>query len=185
MHSSNDALKMTILTTGPVSQYDAWKKNVGGLIEALDEFPSLAIDVNDLIVMLDTIKPRWYSLASLPRKDAKGRVVVDLVVSPVVYMNKDGALRKGLCSNYLSAVDFSSPLSCLHRSVPTLRHIMENSDKPLIMIGSGSGIAPFRPIWQTKKRDKSSFGDLYLFFGCRNMCVRMLIYVRSIQHQVI
>lgn len=44
---------------------------------------------------------------------------------------------------------------------------------PIIMICGGTGIAPFRGFWQDREKDlerknKSSLGDMYLFFGCRD-----------------
>jgi cytochrome P450/NADPH-cytochrome P450 reductase len=93
--------------------------------------------------------------------------MVDLVLSPNTYETKKGTFREGLCSRFLCSIQLGETISCLHRSVPTLHKILSEPKRPLIMVGAGSGIAPFRPIWQTKAANAKSFGDLYLFYGCK------------------
>ncbi|GFS41356.1 nitric oxide synthase-like protein [Trichonephila inaurata madagascariensis] len=64
---------------------------------------------------------------------------------------------------------------CFIRSAPRF-HLPDDSSSPLIMIGAGSGIAPFRSFWhereaiyenQKKDSSKKTLGPMYLFFGCR------------------
>lgn len=64
---------------------------------------------------------------------------------------------------------------CFHYSAPSF-HIPSNESTPLILIGPGTGIAPFRGFWchrqyQIKnKMLRNKPGPIWLFFGCRSKC---------------
>ena len=51
-------------------------------------------------------------------------------------------------------------------------HLPSDTSAPIIMVGPGTGIAPFRSFWQQRTFDilqkKNNFGKMILFFGCRN-----------------
>ena len=57
-------------------------------------------------------------------------------------------------------------------------HLPVDSLQPVIMIGPGTGIAPFRSFWEERmyqlKHSKGDFGEMYLFFGCRQRAVDSL-----------
>ncbi len=172
MTNKKERKKLESLATGPADELEAWrrKNDTGrGLLRLLEEFPGLrGIGVVALVEALESIKQRWYSLASLPRKNAQGATVIDLLVSPEHYSAAPD--RMGLCCGYLNNVALGSPVTCVHRSVPAMRQI-RHSKKPLVMVGCGCGIAPFRTIWQSREK----FGELYLFFGCRTRSVCMVL----------
>ena len=61
-----------------------------------------------------------------------------------------------------------------------------DKSKPILMIGAGTGIAPFRSFWQERKNDKmlntvnnQKFGEMCLIFGCRNKNLDEL-YIKEI-----
>lgn len=55
----------------------------------------------------------------------------------------------------------------MHRPINTLVKPMSNG-KPIVMIAAGSGIAPFRAVWQQLKLRGANKSQNVLFFGCRN-----------------
>ena len=106
-----------------------------------------------------------YSLASAPT--AKNKDYVDLVLSIVQYEKPTGVIRKGLCSNYLKEAKIGSTVACIHRPIHTLVKPLA-SGKPIVMIAAGSGIAPFRAVWQHLKTKEINKANNVLFFGCRD-----------------
>lgn len=94
--------------------------------------------------------PRFYSVASFAKK--KG--VVDLLLNVVNYKTEGGFTKKGLCSNFLSDLPLGKGLAIYHRSAPAfhLPDLKQNEeDVPMILIGAGSGLAPFRGFWEQVK----------------------------------
>ncbi|KAJ8968168.1 hypothetical protein NQ314_002425 [Rhamnusium bicolor] len=54
-------------------------------------------------------------------------------------------------------------------SAPTF-HLPTDTTRPIILVGPGTGIAPFRAFWQhrnTQLREGQKLGKMWLFFGCR------------------
>jgi sulfite reductase (NADPH) flavoprotein alpha-component len=106
------------------------------------------------------LPPRLYSIASSP-KAHPGEV--HLTVGVVRY-DSNGRERKGVCSTYLadrieegSAIDvFVTPNK--HFKVPA------NPDAPLIMVGPGTGIAPFRAFIEERQATEAK-GKNWLIFG--------------------
>ena len=92
---------------------------------------------------------------------------MDLVISITELKDGNANVKKGLCTSYLSEVNIGEDLALFHHpeSVFSTR-IRLGFTTPLIMICNGSGIAPFRGIWQTE----SNFDPLQslLIFGCRD-----------------
>ena len=107
-------------------------------------------------------KPRLYSIASGP---SAGRKRIDLTVARVVY-ERDGVLHRGECSNYLiEGAPLHEPvLSCFHQ--PS-RHFIFPKEAPVIMVGAGTGIAPFRAFMQEVECRAVTPEKCWLFFGER------------------
>ena len=113
----------------------------------------------------------------------KRALQLDLVLSIVEYKSLTGQrTKKGLCSNYLAKVDIGAEINLSFRG--SSFHLKQDTDSPILLIGAGSGIAPFRGFWQQKqlsnpsKRDeKTQLGkqNLLLIFGCRNDAGNLLI----------
>lgn len=102
---------------------------------------------------------------------------VDLVLSIVEYEKPAGTVRKGLCSNYLKEAKIGSTVTCVHRPIHTLVKPLAEG-KPVVMIAAGSGIAPFRAVWQHLKAKGADRSKNILFFGCRNQAEN-LFYAES------
>ena len=129
------------------------------LLDLLESFTSARPPLSELVSALDPLQPRLYSIASSP-KMAAGQV--HLTVEPVRY-EKRARRRGGVASTFLcdrlSAGDlvevFVRPSEAFRPAPP---------DRPMIMIGPGTGIAPFRAFLQ-ERRATGACGRNWLFFG--------------------
>lgn len=130
------------------------------LLELLDAFPSAQPPVQEIVLALDILQPRLYSIASSPKTMAGE---VHLTVAAVRYQRR-GRLRKGIASTYLTErVAPSGEIPVFIRPSHGFRLPCE-SDAPIIMVGPGTGIAPFRAFLQ-ERRAIGARGRNWLFFG--------------------
>ena len=128
--------------------------------DLLREYPSARPSPNDFVAALGEIRPRLYSISSSPRRH-QGRV--HLTVGRVVY-ERNGRTRKGVASTMLA--DRLSPGDSLrvffHQSHSF--RLPDDPSAPVIMVGPGTGIAPFRAFLH--ERDAvGATGKNWLFFG--------------------
>jgi len=126
----------------------------------LAELPTLGISAIDLIAPLKKIQPRLYSISSSP-KAHPGEV--HLTVGIVRY-ELNGHVRKGACSTFLAErVNDSSMVPVFIHKSPAFR-LPSDLSKPVIMVGPGTGIAPFRAFLEERKATAAT-GKNWLFFG--------------------
>lgn len=111
--------------------------------------------------VLVRLTPRSYSISSSPLVSPHE---VQLTVSVVRYRGADGGPRGGVCSTFLADRATSAPVF-LQRS-PHFRP-PEDGATPMIMIGPGTGVAPFRGFLQ-ERRALGHTGRNWLFFGERH-----------------
>ncbi|MCB5185378.1 bifunctional nitrate reductase/sulfite reductase flavoprotein subunit alpha [Methylobacillus gramineus] len=132
-----------------------WGKQI---IDLLQAFP-IAASATEWLAVLKRMQPRLYSISSSP-KIHPGQV--HLTVSTVRYGDQGNA-RGGVCSTFLAdrAADAEIPIflqKSAHFRIPN------NPDAPLIMVGPGTGIAPFRAFLQERQATAAT-GKNWLFFG--------------------
>lgn len=131
------------------------------LIEVLRDFPhtTARIPLHHLPDLIPGIKAREFSIAS-SAKAVPGEIHILVVV--VKFQTRLKEPRTGFCSNFLSRSRESDVIrASIRRGTFTIP-----PEKPLIMIGPGSGVAPFRGIIQDREVD--GIKQSILFFGCRN-----------------
>ena len=130
------------------------------VLAALHKFPNLRPDPEAFIEALDPLQPRVYSISSSMKSDP-GRV--SLTVDAVRY-EIDKRTRLGVCSTFLGGR--SAPGDKIKVYVQKAQHFALPDDpaKPIIMIGPGTGIAPFRAFLHDRMTAKAS-GRNWLFFG--------------------
>jgi sulfite reductase (NADPH) flavoprotein alpha-component len=130
------------------------------LLDLLLAFPSARPPVQELVSALGVLQPRLYSIASSP-KTARGQV--HLTVAAVRY-RKHGRLRKGIASTFLAErARRHAPVKVFVQPAHGFR-LPVNDDAPMIMIGPGTGVAPFRAFLQ-ERRARGAKGRNWLFFG--------------------
>ena len=130
------------------------------VLAALNKFPGLRIDPEAFIECLDVLQPRVYSISS-SLKTSPGRVT--LTVDAVRY-EVDRRTRYGVCSTFLGGR--VNPGDRLRVYVQKAHGFALPADaaKPVIMIGPGTGIAPFRAFLHERQAVKAP-GRNWLFFG--------------------
>lgn len=111
------------------------------------------------------LKLRLYSIASTRDGDRQDGKTVTLCVKRVVYTDETGAGVKGPCSNYLCDLQ---PGDVVQMTGPVGRTFLlpEDPEANLIMLATGTGIAPFRGFVRQLFREGQAFtGQAHLFFG--------------------
>lgn len=89
-----------------------------------------------------------------------------MTVASVRY-DSHGRLHKGVCSTFLAdLVETETPVRCFFTPNKVFR-VPEDDQLPIIMVGPGTGIAPFRAFLQERQYRNAS-GKNWLFFGDRN-----------------
>jgi len=114
----------------------------------------------DFVARLRKLAPRLYSISSSPKAHA-GQV--HLTVGAVRY-EQDGRPRKGVCSTFLAERGLAAgKVGVFVHSNKAFRP-PANGDTPMIMVGPGTGIAPFRA-FLAERRATGAPGKNWLFFG--------------------
>jgi sulfite reductase (NADPH) flavoprotein alpha-component len=130
------------------------------LLDFLLEYPGLTLRPSELVTHLRKLQPRLYSIAS-SLKAVPGEV--HLTVSIVRYQIRN-RWRKGICSTFLAdRLHPGGSLPVFTHHSPSFRLPIDPS-RPIIMIGPGTGIAPFRAFLQERQATGAQ-GANWLFFG--------------------
>lgn len=130
------------------------------IIDALLQFAPNGLSAVSLAGIFRKLPPRLYSIASSPLAHTGE---VHLTVAAVRYQTHD-RLRKGVCSTYLA--DLVKPGDSVQVFVQPNKNFRLPADgaTPIIMVGPGTGIAPFRSFIEHRSALGSS-GKNWLFFG--------------------
>src|SRR6266581_1228015 len=132
------------------------------IVDFLSEHPSARFSPQEFVGLLTKLQPRLYSVASsLKAYPEQVHFIVD-----VIRYESHGRIRKGVASSFLAerADDVLVPV---FPSVAKHFHLPENPDTPIIMIGPGTGVAPFRAYLQERKATGAK-GRNWLFFGSQH-----------------
>jgi sulfite reductase (NADPH) flavoprotein alpha-component len=128
------------------------------IIDFLLEHPSVHLSAQEFVALLAKLQPRLYSISSsLKAFPDQVHFTID-----VVRYESHGRKRGGVCSTFMAdrAEQTGVPV---FPSTSKFR-LPENPDTPIIMVGPGTGIAPFRAFLQERKAIGAR-GKSWLFFG--------------------
>jgi sulfite reductase (NADPH) flavoprotein alpha-component len=132
------------------------------IVDFLLEHPSARFAPEEFVGLLTKLHPRLYSVASsLKAYPDQVHFIVD-----VVSYESHGRLRKGVCSSFLAERADDVPVP-VFPSVAKHFHLPGNPETPIIMIGPGTGVAPFRAYLQERKATGAK-GKNWLFFGAQH-----------------
>jgi len=139
------------------------------VFDLLEEYPACELPFHAYLEMLSLLAPRYYSISSSPAGDAsRCSVTVGVVEAPA---SSGRGVYKGVCSNYLAGRRAGDTIHATVRETKAGFRLPDDPSVPIIMIGPGTGLAPFRGFLQERadrKAKGASLGQALLFFGCRN-----------------
>lgn len=137
-----------------------WGREV---VDLLSDFPVAGMTAGDFCSVLRKITPRLYSIASSPLAHP-GEVHLTIAV---LRYHSHGRDREGVCSTY------AAERVVVGETMPVFLHhdkhfkLPEDGNTPIIMVGPGTGIAPFRAFVEERAATGAD-GRSWLFFGDRN-----------------
>ena len=135
------------------------------ILEIFADFPLTTQNVKkleDLLNLVPGLKPRAFSIASSPTLHKEK---IQLLVAVVEYKTRMYEKRVGTCSNWLASIEVNNnvfaPIWIKKGSFNV------NWTNPIICIGPGTGVAPFRSMINERINKYKNFNN-YLYFGCRS-----------------
>lgn len=133
------------------------------ILDLLIQFPNIDISGAEFIAFLKPLQHRAYSISSSSKKYPD---TVHLTVASVRYESHNRH-HKGVCSTFLAdLVDETTDVRCFFTPNKVFR-VPEDNSLPMIMVGPGTGVAPFRAFLQ-EREVRQATGKNWLFFGDRN-----------------
>jgi sulfite reductase (NADPH) flavoprotein alpha-component len=154
--ASHPALKAVLNDREQFSQFLVTRQ----LIDLINEFP---VDWQDpkFLQALRSLTPRSYSIASSPDANPDE---AHLTVAVVAYEKFDRP-HWGAASNFLIGDATHAPI---YLEANDNFRLPADSDAPIIMVGAGTGVAPYRAFVE-HRREHGHRGDNWLVFGDRNL----------------
>jgi cytochrome P450/NADPH-cytochrome P450 reductase len=139
------------------------------LLDLLERAPACTISFGAFLELLSPLQPRYYSIASSPlRAPSRVSITVGVVESPA---RSGQGTYQGVCSTHLRDQAEGTLVHAFVKDTKTAFRLPEDHRLPVIMIGPGTGLAPFRGFLQERAALKAMgapVGPSMLFFGCRH-----------------
>jgi len=131
------------------------------VVDFLIEHPSIKWTPQEFVDTLAKLLPRMYSISSsLKAHSDQVHFTID-----VVHYESRGRMRKGVCSTFLAERAEKTPVPVFPNA--SKFRLPEDGNTPIIMVGPGTGIAPFRAFLQERKATGAK-GKNWLFFGSQH-----------------
>ena len=134
-----------------------WGKDA---LDIMNLAPEVKRTMDQLITWLKPLQHRAYSISSSPKAHAGE---VHLTVAAVRWTYKDRAHR-GVCSTFLADLAPVGAEAGIFMMPNKTFRVPENNDVPMVMVGPGTGIAPFRAFLE-ERQARGAQGTNWLFFG--------------------
>lgn len=168
--SGNDKLRELVLP-GREQDLKAYVKG-RDLLDLAEDFAPWQATPGEFVSHLRKLPARQYSIASSLKANPDE---VHLTIRAVRY-EAHGRVRRGVCSTYVA--DRLQPGDKLPIYIQKNEHfrLPANPDAPIIMIGPGTGVAPFRAFMEERAETEAS-GKSWLFYGDRRFLTDFLYQV--------
>ncbi|XP_052433107.1 P450 (cytochrome) oxidoreductase b isoform X1 [Carassius gibelio] len=151
--------------------YQSWVlDSCRNILAVLEDLPSLRPPIDHLCELLPRLQARYYSIASSSKVHPNSIHICAVVVE---YETKTGRVNKGVATNWLKN---KTPTDNGHKATVPMYirksqfRLPFKSTNPVIMIGPGTGIAPFMGFVQERgwlKEQGKEVGETVLYYGCR------------------
>uniref|UniRef100_A0A9J8BEK4 NADPH--cytochrome P450 reductase n=1 Tax=Cyprinus carpio carpio TaxID=630221 RepID=A0A9J8BEK4_CYPCA len=152
--------------------YQSWVlDSCRNILAILEDFPSLRPPIDHLCELLPRLQARYYSIASSSKVHPDSIHICAVVVE---YETKTGRVNKGVATNWLKS---KMPTDNGHKATVPMYirksqfRLPFKSSNPVIMVGPGTGIAPFMGFVQERgwlKEQGKEVGETVLYYGCRH-----------------
>uniref|UniRef100_A0A1A9WZ84 NADPH--cytochrome P450 reductase n=1 Tax=Glossina brevipalpis TaxID=37001 RepID=A0A1A9WZ84_9MUSC len=160
---------MASITPEGKEKYQSWVQDAcRNIVHILEDISSCKPPIDHVCELLPRLQPRYYSISS-SSKLYPTKVHITAVL--VQYKTPTGRLNKGVATTYLKA---KNPKDGEVKVPVFIRksqfRLPTKSEIPIVMVGPGTGVAPFRGFIQERQhlRDEGKqVGESILYYGCR------------------
>ncbi|MGI9357184.1 MAG: bifunctional cytochrome P450/NADPH--P450 reductase [Rhizobiaceae bacterium] len=139
------------------------------VLDLLERFPACELPFAIFLQLCPNMVSRYYSISSSPKQE-NGKCAITVAIVRDKARGSDN-IYEGVCSGYLAAQEIGATIHAATRQPSAGFTLPEDNNQPIIMVGPGTGIAPFRGFLQERaalKADSKTLGPAMLFFGCRH-----------------
>lgn len=139
------------------------------LLDLLEQYRACTLPFNIYLELLQPLRPRYYSISSSPLAQPKQCSITVGVVNAAARSGR--GIYEGVCSTYLNQQAEGALIPGFVRDPNSPFRPPADPTTPLIMVGPGTGLAPFRGFLQERaalQAQGQPIGSSLLFFGCRH-----------------
>lgn len=168
----NEKSKLKLMATssdeGKALYSDFIIKSCRSIVHILEDLPSCKPPLDHLLELMPRLQSRFYSISSSPKLHTDSVHVTAVMIE---YETPTNRINKGVCTSFLKAKlpETGEKVPCFIRR--SQFKLPAKPKVPIIMIGPGTGLAPFRGFIQERKWRKDNgepIGTNILYFGCRH-----------------
>ncbi|MEL3971689.1 bifunctional cytochrome P450/NADPH--P450 reductase [Rossellomorea oryzaecorticis] len=167
--------ELEVLLEEGVYQEQVLKKRIS-MMDFLEKYEACELPFERFMDLLPALKPRYYSISSSPAADAEKLSITVGVVKGAAWSGHGE--YEGVASNFLASLEKGEDIACFIRTPQSNFQLPDDPETPVIMVGPGTGVAPFRGFLQARRSMKEKgmpVGEAHLYFGCRH-CEHDYIY---------
>ncbi len=139
------------------------------VLELLERFPACELSIRAYLEMLPLMTPRYYSISSSPLAEPERMSITVAVVREPAWSGQ--GLYEGIASTHIDRRQQGSRLFAFIKESKSGFTLPPDAATPIIMVGPGTGLAPFRGFLAERaalRARGTTLGPAMLFFGCRH-----------------
>ena len=139
------------------------------VIDLLERYPACELPLQAYVEMLPLMTPRYYSISSSPLATPNRLGITVGVVREPAYSGE--GIYEGVASTHIARREAGTRLFTFIKESKSGFALPANPETPIIMVGPGTGLAPFRGFLQERAalaKEGVKLGRAMLFFGCRH-----------------